>query len=104
MDINIVKQRIESMNDEVDIVQSYSIAIEHLEELLVQINFMDNPIPLRNDINTCVHNYFRHGICDAIEECRNMIKFHLTHAQSRNKDVQIINKKEKLSFQFVVKK
>lgn len=104
MDITVIKQNIESMNDEVDIVQTYSIAIEHFEELMLQINFVKNPVPIRNDINELMHKYFIAGCNDAINQCREMIQFHLNHGQNRNKDIVINEKKPKLSFQFAVKK
>jgi hypothetical protein len=103
MDITNIKYNIESMTDEVDIVQSYSIAIEHLEELMTQINFVDNPVSIRNDINKTVHKYFIEGCNDAINQCRDMIKFHLNHGQNRNKDIVIKDKQPKLSFQFASK-
>lgn len=103
MDITNIKWNIESMTDEVDIVQSYSIAIEHLEELMTQISFVDNPVPLRNDINKIVHKYFIEGCNDAINQCREMIKFHLNHGQNRDKDIVIKDNKTKLSFQFASK-
>lgn len=95
MNIDYIKQKIESLKDETEIVYLYSIAIEHFTELKEQINFVENPIPIRNDINTILSQHLKDTIDNGIEECKKMIQFHLNYRKTHSKDINISDKKVK---------
>lgn len=89
MEIDKIIQDAETNLDEVDIVFNYSIAIEHLMELKEQISFADNPIPLRNKLNKCIHKEFLDLIDRDINRFKEMIRL---HTEFKRKQITIDNK------------
>lgn len=106
MDINQIIQKIENLDDEVEIVKAYSQVAQEADILRQQITIAKNPNSHYDLANRYIEDILNIHCYKLIEKCNEMIAKHIEWGGNRNKqiDVSKVNKdaieKSRISFNF----
>lgn len=106
MDISNIAERIESLDDEIDMVYNYSILIEHCKDLKNEIKFGEHPNATKDYFNKQFHLSLIQSLDETIEKLRNAINFHTRNHKEKlpksNTTKFSINSNDK-PFKFAIK-